>query len=50
MCTFQEALEFVRQGKVHTTVIVKKFEEANQVHADMKAGKISGRVVLKIAD
>ena len=45
-----EAIEFALDGKVKATVSTAKLDDINEVFADMKAGKIQGRVVMKIAD
>lgn len=46
----QEAIEFANEGKVKATVTEAKLEDINEVFDDMKAAKINGRVVLKIAE
>lgn len=46
----QEAIEFANEGKVKATVTEAKLEDINEVFDDMKAAKIQGRVVLKIAE
>jgi len=46
----QEAIEFANEGKVRATVTEAKLEDINEVFDDMRAAKIQGRVVLKIAD
>lgn len=45
-----EAIEFALDGKVKATVSTAKLDDINEVFADMRAGKIQGRVVMKIAD
>lgn len=45
-----EAIEFALDGKVKATVSTARLEDINDVFADMKAGEIQGRVVMKIAD
>ncbi|WAC13458.1 alcohol dehydrogenase AdhP [Dyadobacter pollutisoli] len=45
-----EAIEFALDGKVKATVSTACLEDINDVFADMKAGEIQGRVVMKIAD
>lgn len=46
----QEAIEFANEGKVKATVTEAKLEDINEVFDDMRAAKINGRVVLKIAE
>ncbi len=46
----QEAIEFANEGKVRATVTEAKLEDINEVFDDMRAAKIQGRVVLKIAE
>ena len=41
-----EAIEFFAEGKVHSHYHEMKLEDINQVFADMKAGKIDGRMVM----
>lgn len=43
-----EALEFAAAGKVHAKVSVEPLDAVNEVFERMEAGKISGRVVLKL--
>nr|ACI12882.1 NAD-dependent alcohol dehydrogenase [Euglena gracilis] len=45
-----EALEIAGDGLVHCTVEERKLEDINTVLEDMHAGKIKGRVVLRIAN
>jgi len=45
-----EAIAFALEGKVKTTVTTAPLEDINEVFGDMKAGKIEGRVVMKIAE
>ncbi|WP_439554776.1 hypothetical protein [Dyadobacter sp.] len=45
-----EAIDFALDGKVKATVSTARLEDINDVFTDMKAGKIQGRVVMKIAD
>jgi alcohol dehydrogenase, propanol-preferring len=42
----QEAVDFAARGLVATTVRTVSLEDVNGVHADMRAGRIVGRVVL----
>jgi propanol-preferring alcohol dehydrogenase len=42
----QESLAFAGAGKVRAKVRVEPLEKINQVFAEMKEGKIEGRVVL----
>lgn len=44
-----EAVEFVRRGVVKPVVTVRRFEELPHVYEELERGKITGRVVLKIA-
>lgn len=46
----QESVQFALEGKVKATVHTTALEDINSVFDDMKAGKIEGRVVMKIAD
>ena len=41
-----EAIEFFAEGKVHSHYHEMNIEDINQVFADMKAGKIDGRMVM----
>jgi alcohol dehydrogenase, propanol-preferring len=41
-----EAIEFFAEGKVHSHYHEMKLEDINQVFADMKAGKLDGRMVM----
>jgi len=43
----EEALEFAADGKVQAHIHRAKLEDINQVLADLKAGKVDGRVVLE---
>ena len=45
-----DALEFVRRGAVKPHTTVRPFKDLPQVYEELEEGKISGRVVLKIAD
>lgn len=45
-----EALDFVARGKVKCEITVRKLEDLEQTLHDLEAGKIAGRVVLRIAD
>jgi len=44
-----EAIQFAEEGKVRAEIKKAKLEEINQVLADLKAGKVKGRVVLDFA-
>jgi len=44
-----EAIAFAHEGKVKTTVTTRRLEDINATFAEMKDGKIEGRVVMKIA-
>ena len=44
-----EAMEFAVKGKVRATLVHRKLEQINEVFADLKAGRVEGRVVLDIA-
>jgi alcohol dehydrogenase, propanol-preferring len=43
-----EALEFAAEGKVRSHFHVKKLDDINGVFADLKAGKVDGRIVLEL--
>lgn len=43
-----EAVAFATAGKVHTHVRAARLEDINSVFADLKAGRVTGRVVLKM--
>lgn len=43
-----EAIEFADEGKVKAHIHQKSLEDINGVFADLKAGKVDGRVVLKL--
>ena len=43
----QEALDFFARGQIHATVATRDLSEINAVFAEMKQGKIDGRVVIK---
>ncbi|THU93240.1 NAD(P)-binding protein [Dendrothele bispora CBS 962.96] len=45
-----EALDIVAQGKVKCHCEVRDWEEVNDVLKDLRAGTVTGRVVLRIAD
>ncbi|THU93242.1 GroES-like protein [Dendrothele bispora CBS 962.96] len=45
-----EALDIVAQGKVKCHYEVRDWEEVNDVLKDLRAGTVTGRVVLRIAD
>jgi alcohol dehydrogenase, propanol-preferring len=44
-----EAILFAARGKVRADIHVAKIEEINRIFADLKAGKIEGRMVLDMA-
>lgn len=46
----QEALDFAATGKVKATVTTDKLENINTVLAQMREGKINGRIVLDFRD
>jgi len=46
----QESVQFALEGKVKATVHTTALEDINSVFDQMKAGKIDGRVVMKIAE
>ncbi|SEJ00877.1 alcohol dehydrogenase, propanol-preferring [Dyadobacter koreensis] len=46
----QESIQFALEGKVKATVHTTSLENINSVFDEMKAGKIDGRVVMKIAE
>jgi propanol-preferring alcohol dehydrogenase len=43
-----EALAFASEGKVRSTIHQKQLEDINQVFADLKAGRVEGRIVLML--
>ena len=43
-----EAVEFAAQGKVRAHIHKAKLEDINGVFADLKAGRVDGRVVLDL--
>ena len=43
----QEALDFYARGQIHATVATRDLSEINAVFAEMKQGKIDGRIVIK---
>ena len=43
-----EAIAFASEGKVRSTIHQKKLEDINQVFADLKAGRVDGRVVMML--
>ncbi|MBC9936887.1 MULTISPECIES: alcohol dehydrogenase AdhP [unclassified Leucobacter] len=45
-----EALDFYARGLIHPTVTERPLEEVNAVLDEMRAGKIDGRVVLRLAE
>jgi alcohol dehydrogenase, propanol-preferring len=42
----QEAVDFAARGLVTTTVRTARLDDINEVHADVRSGRIVGRVVL----
>jgi len=44
-----EAIQFANEGKVHAEIQKAKLEEINQVLANLKAGKVKGRIVIDFA-
>ena len=45
-----EALSFAAEGKVKVSFTKRRLEDINDIFADLKAGKVDGRVVMQIAD
>jgi propanol-preferring alcohol dehydrogenase len=43
-----EAIAFAAEGKVHVEISKARLEEINQVFADLKEGRISGRIVIML--
>ncbi|MGE0821118.1 MAG: alcohol dehydrogenase AdhP [Candidatus Binatia bacterium] len=43
-----EAIAFASAGKVRSTIHTKKLDDINQVFADLKAGRVDGRIVLML--
>jgi propanol-preferring alcohol dehydrogenase len=43
-----EAVEFANEGKVRSTIQKKKLEDINQVFADLKVGRVDGRIVMML--
>jgi alcohol dehydrogenase, propanol-preferring len=43
-----EAIAFAAEGKIHVEISKARLEEINQVFADLKEGRISGRVVIML--
>jgi alcohol dehydrogenase, propanol-preferring len=43
-----EAIAFATEGKVCSTIHTKKLEDINQVFADLKAGRVDGRIVMML--
>jgi alcohol dehydrogenase, propanol-preferring len=43
-----EAIAFAIEGKVRSTIHKKKLEDINQVFADLKAGRVDGRIVMML--
>ena len=43
-----EAIEFAKEGKVHSTIHKRKLEDINDVFADLKAGRVDGRIVMML--
>lgn len=44
-----EAIDFAAEGKVKAHVHQRRLEEINEVFADLKDGKVDGRIVLELA-
>jgi propanol-preferring alcohol dehydrogenase len=44
-----EAIEFAAEGKVKAHIHQRRLEEINEVFADLKDGKVDGRIVLDLA-
>jgi len=44
-----EAIAFATSGKVRVDVHAAKLEDINEIFADLKAGKVEGRMVLDLA-
>jgi propanol-preferring alcohol dehydrogenase len=44
-----EAIDFAAEGKVKAHIHQRRLEEINQVFADLKDGKVDGRIVLELA-
>jgi propanol-preferring alcohol dehydrogenase len=45
----QEAVAFAAEGKVSARVKMARLEDINQVFAELKAGKVNGRIVLDLS-
>jgi len=45
----QEAVAFAAEGKVRAHVKTARLEDINQIFADLKGGKVSGRIVLDLS-
>ena len=43
-----EAIEFADEGKVKAHIHQKSLEDINDVFADLKVGKVDGRIVMKL--
>jgi propanol-preferring alcohol dehydrogenase len=43
-----EAIQFATEGKVQAHIHKAKLEDINRVFADMKAGKVDGRIVIDL--
>lgn len=43
-----DAIEFAAEGKVHAHIHQAKLEDINRVFADLKTGKVDGRIVLTL--
>jgi D-arabinose 1-dehydrogenase-like Zn-dependent alcohol dehydrogenase len=43
-----EALDFAARGLVHVESTTRRLEEINDVFAELKAGRVNGRVVLDL--
>jgi propanol-preferring alcohol dehydrogenase len=44
-----EAIQFANEGKVRAEIKKVKLEEINEVLANLKAGKVKGRIVIDFA-
>jgi len=43
-----EAIEFAAEGKVRAHIHKAKLEDINRVFADLKGGRVDGRVVMEL--
>ena len=44
----EEAIDFAAEGKVKAHIHRRRLEEINDVFADLKDGKVDGRIVLEL--